>query len=216
MKTAIVLYEGLTVLDAVGAYEVLSLVPEMEVCFVATEKGIKHSDNGFLSLVADYSLAEIPQPDIILVPGSATHTRQAMSDKELLGWLRQAHQTAQWTTSVCSGALILGAAGLLQGKKATTHWLASDALKNFGAEPCAERFVRQDKIITAAGVSAGIDMALYLAGEIAGAETAQAIQLMIEYAPQPPFNSGSLATATPATIELATQRMLQALNAKAA
>lgn len=214
MKTAILLYEGLTVLDAVGAYEVLSLVPEMEVYFVAVEKGAKRSDNGFLSLIADYELSEVPDPDIILVPGSSANTRDAMSDTQILNWLRTAHETSLWTTSVCSGALILGAAGLLQGKKATTHWIAKNYLKNFGAEAVSERFIEQGKIITAAGVSAGIDMALYLASKITDEETARSIQLLIEYDPHPPFDSGSIEKASPDVIKIATARMMKAMSAK--
>lgn len=214
MKTAILLYEGLTALDAIGAYEVLSLVPEMEVCFVAVERGAKRSDNGFLSLIADYELSEVPNPDIILVPGSSANTQDAMSDTQILNWLRTAHETSLWTTSVCSGALILGAAGLLEGKKATTHWIAKDYLKNFGAEAASERFIEQGKIITAAGVSAGIDMALYLTSKITDEETAQSIQLLIEYDPRPPFDSGSIEKASPDVIKIATARMQKAMSAK--
>lgn len=210
MKTAILLYEGLTVLDAVGAYEILSLVPEMEVCFVAVEKGAKRSDNGFLSIVADYELSEISNPEIILIPGSTVQTQTVMSDERILNWLRTAHETSVWTTSVCSGALILAAAGLLKGKKATTHWIAKPFLKNFGAEAVDERFVEQGKIITAAGVSAGIDMALYLVSRIADKETAETIQLLIEYDPQPLFDSGSIAKATPRVAKIAMARMLKA------
>lgn len=210
MKTAILLYEGLTVLDAVGAYEVLGLVPHMEVCFVAAEKGLKRSDNGFLSLNADYELDEIPNPEIILIPGSTAETQTVMRDQRVLDWVRKAHETSVWTTSVCSGALVLGAAGLLAGKRATTHWIAKGFLDKFGATAASERFVEDGKIITAAGVSAGIDMALYLASKIADEETAQTIQLLIEYDPQPPFSCGSIETAPSEIARTATARMLKA------
>ena len=215
MNIAILLYEGLTVLDAIGPYEVLSLLPGAKVQFVAKEIGPKRSDNGFLALVADYQFADVTKPDIIVVPGSSTSTLAPMADKETLDWLRAAHETTQWTTSVCSGALILGAAGLLKGKRATTHWIALKHLSRFGAQATNERVVHEGKIITAAGVSAGIDMALYLAGKIAGEETAQAIQLLIEYDPQPPFDAGSVEKAPAGVRQLAERQLMRAaLNAR--
>jgi putative intracellular protease/amidase len=212
---AILLYEGLTALDAIGPYEVLSLLPDARIQFVAKEIGAKRTDNRFLALTADYSFADAAAPDIVVVPGSSTSTLAPMADRETLDWLRAVHATTQWTTSVCSGALILGAAGLLKGKKATTHWIARKYLEKFGAEAVSERIVQQGKIITAAGVSAGIDMALYLAAQVAGEETAQAIQLMIEYDPQPLFDAGSIEKATPG-VRQAAERQLRhaALNAK--
>lgn len=209
MRIAILLYEGLTALDAVGPYEVLAHVPGARVQFVAKEAGPKRTDNGFLSLTADHSLAEVPRPDIVLVPGSANSTDDPMGDRETLDWLRSAHETTRWTTSVCSGALVLAAAGLLQGKRAATHWGAAPYLAQFGAEYAAQRFVEEGKIITAAGVSAGIDMALHLAARVAGEEAAQAIQLITEYDPQPPFDSGSIAKATPAVVERAKRRIAE-------
>jgi transcriptional regulator GlxA family with amidase domain len=210
VNIAILLYEGLTALDAIGPYEVLCLLPGVKIQFVAGEIGPKRTDNGFLTLVADYDFTSAARPDIIVVPGSSTSTLAVMSDRETLDWLRASHATSQWTTSVCSGALILGAAGLLKGKKATTHWVALKYLSKFGAQATSERIVRQDKIITAAGVSAGIDMALYLAGEIAGRETAEAIQLMIEYDPQPPFDAGSIDKATASVRQSAERRLTRA------
>lgn len=207
MNVAILIYEGLTALDAVGPYEVLTLLPRARVQFVAQERGAVRTDNGALSLVADYSFADVESADVVVVPGSSNSTRRAMEDAATLAWLRAIHETTRWTTSVCSGALVLAAAGLLKGLKATTHWAAADYLKAFGAEYVAERFVREGKIITAAGVSAGIDMALYLAGEMVGAETAQAIQLIIEYDPQPPFDAGSMAKASPEIVAEARRRM---------
>lgn len=210
MNIAILLYEGLTVLDAVGAYEVLSLIPNAKVQFVAKEKGLKRSDNGFLGLMADFDFSEVTHSDVLLVPGSSKNTTSVMKDGETMDWIRALDQHTKWTTSVCSGALILGAAGLLKGKKATTHWAARDLLKTLGAEPSGDRIVEHGKIITAAGVSAGIDMALYLAARIAGDETAKTIQLLIEYDPQPPFDSGALEKASPQIIKSARNILLRA------
>jgi putative intracellular protease/amidase len=209
MNVAILLYEGLTALDAIGPYEVLILLPEARVQFVAKQAGAVRTDSGALALVADYSFADVASADVVVVPGSSNSTRAAMEDQATLEWLRAIHETTQWTTSVCSGALILAAAGLLKGLKATTHWVALENLRAFGAEPVQERVVRQGKIVTAAGVSAGIDMALYLAGEIAGAEVAQTIQLIIEYDPQPPFDAGSTAKAPTVVVEAARREMMR-------
>jgi putative intracellular protease/amidase len=207
MNVAILLYEGLTALDAVGPYEVLTLLHDAEVRFVAKRAGALRTDSGALALVADYSFEDVVSADVVVVPGSSNSTRAAMEDGATLEWLRAIHETTRWTTSVCSGALILAAAGLLKGLKATTHWVALEHLRAFGAEPVRERVVRQGKIVTAAGVSAGIDMALYLAGEIAGAEAAQTIQLIMEYDPQPPFDAGSTAKAPAAVVDAARREM---------
>jgi len=209
MQIAILLYEGLTALDAVGPYEVLALLPGARVQFVAREPGPKRADSGFLSLVADYALADVPRPDIVLVPGSSSSTGDAMRDHATLDWLRAAHETTRWTTSVCSGALVLASAGLLAGKRAATHWAAAQYLAQFGAEYAAERFVEEGRVITAAGVSAGIDMALHLAARVAGEEEAQVIQLLTEYDPQPPFDAGSMRKATPEVVEHAKRRMAE-------
>ena len=190
MQLAIVIFDNITVLDAVGPYEVLSRVPDLEVRFVSTEPGLKRSDNGALGLMADYSLDDVPAPDIVLVPGG--HGEVALrNDERVLEWLRRAHETTQYTTSVCTGALVLAAAGILRGLPATTHWTAMDELGRLGAVPVDERVVESGKIVTAAGVSSGIDMALVLAARLAGDEVACAIQLSIEYDPQPPFDAGS-------------------------
>lgn len=190
-QIAIVLYPGLTVLDAIGPYEVLRNLPDSELRFVSNEVGPIVSDSGVLVLGATHTFAETPAPDLVLVPGSASATATAMADKELVEWLRAVHRTTQWTTSVCSGALVLAAADILRGHPATTHWAAQPALAAFGAKSRPhERIVRSGKIVTAAGVSAGIDLGLWLAGEIAGEERAQLIQLAIEYDPHPPFDTG--------------------------
>ena len=201
MQVAILLYDGVTALDAIGPYEVLqSPMLGMDVRFVAREKGLKRTDFGRLSLPADYTLDETPRPDILLVPGTA-FPRGLISDQQVLEWIVSVHRTTKWTTSVCTGALGLGPAGLLRGLKATTHWLALDVLKQFGAIPTKERVVRQGKIFTAAGVSSGIDMALTLVGEEFGAATAQSVQLSIEYDPQPPFDAGSPDKAPPPIVK---------------
>jgi transcriptional regulator GlxA family with amidase domain len=194
MNTAILLYDGFTALDAIGPYEVLSRLPGARVTFVAAEAGPVRTDNGRLTVSAERSLAEVPAPEIVLVPGGPGEVA-ARAGGPALDWLRAAHETSTWTTSVCTGSLILAAAGLLEGKRATGHWLAMEKLRELGAEASAERFVFDGKIVTAAGVSAGIDMALALAARIAGDEVAQAIQLGIEYDPQPPFDAGSPRTA---------------------
>jgi transcriptional regulator GlxA family with amidase domain len=216
MQIAILLFERITALDAVGPYEVLSRLPGAEVCFVAAEPGPKTTETGMLSLVADHSLSELSRPEIVLIPGGFG-TRPLLGDEQILGWIRTAHETSRWTTSVCTGSLLLGAAGVLRGLRATSHWLVLDRLAEYGAEPTAERVVEQGKVITAAGVSSGIDMALRLAQQIAGDDVAQAIQLGIEYDPQPPFDAGSPERAPEHVVELvrASQRAeAEALDAR--
>jgi transcriptional regulator GlxA family with amidase domain len=198
-QIAIVLYPGVTALDAVGPYELLKLIAGVDLRFVAHEPGPVVCDSGVLALGATHSFAETPRPDLVLVPGSEANTMQAMADGRLLSWLKQAHETTLYTTSVCSGALVLAAAGLLQGQEATTHWAAQSVLKSFGSDPQRqERIVRVGKIWTSAGVSAGIDMGLVLLAEIEGEERAEIAQLVIEYDPQPPFASGHPSKAEPA------------------
>ena len=190
MEIAIVLYDRFTALDAIGPYEVLSRIPGARVSFVAEQPGPVCTDNGMLTIIAECSLAERAHPDLLLVPGGPGEVA-ARAGAGTLQWLRDAHETSTWTTSVCTGSLVLAAAGLLDGVRATSHWLALDELRRLGARPVSDRVVLEGKIVTAAGVSAGIDMALALAARIAGESVAQAIQLGIEYDPQPPFDSGS-------------------------
>jgi transcriptional regulator GlxA family with amidase domain len=194
MDIAILLFDRLTALDAVGPYEVLSRIPDATVTFVATEPGPKRTDTGFLSLTADAALDDLPHPEILLVPGGPGQA-EAEKDEAVLDWLRTAHGTTTWTTSVCTGSLVLGAAGLLEGKRATTYWLALEELARHGALPTSERVVVDGKVVTAAGVSSGIDMALTLAAQVGGDDLAQMLQLGIEYDPQPPFDAGSEAKA---------------------
>jgi putative intracellular protease/amidase len=201
MLITIPLYDRFTALDAVGPYEVLSRLPGAEVVFVAEEAGPVRTDTRALTLVAERALADVDACDVVVVPGGPG-TREMLQPQPLHDWLRAIDATTQWTTSVCTGALLLGAAGLLDGLEATTHWSALDTLASLGARPTERRVVQQGKVVTAAGVSAGIDMALWLAAQIAGDEVAKAIQLGIEYDPQPPFDSGSVAKASPETKEL--------------
>jgi putative intracellular protease/amidase len=201
MLITIPLYDRFTALDAVGPYEVLSRLPGAEVTFVAEEAGPVRTDTRALTLVAERALADVDACDVVVVPGGPG-TREMLEPQPLHDWLRAIDATTQWTTSVCTGALLLGAAGLLDGLEATTHWSAFDTLATLGARPTERRVVPQGKVVTAAGVSAGIDMALWLAAQIAGDEVAKAIQLGIEYDPQPPFDSGSVAKASPETKEL--------------
>ncbi|MEU6582954.1 DJ-1/PfpI family protein [Nocardia sp. NPDC046763] len=190
-QIAIVLYPGMTVLDAIGPYEVLRMIPDSELRFVSNEVGPIVSDSGVLALGATHTFAETPAPDLVLVGGSEAATTEAMANRELIEWLRAVHPNTQWTTSVCSGALILAAADILRGHPATTHWAAQPALAAFGAESRPhDRIVHSGKIVTAAGVSAGIDLGLWLVGRIAGEQVAQITQLYIEYDPHPPFDTG--------------------------
>lgn len=200
LQAAILLFENFTALDAVGPYEVLSRMPDTDVVFVGEDTGQFRNDTGSLGLTADASLPEVPHPDLIVVPGGPGQNAH-MSNGAVHQWLRQADTTSIWTASVCTGSLILAAAGLLTGRRATTHWLALDTLSKYDVQPTTERVVYDGKYVTAAGVSAGIDMGLALAGTIAGAQTAQAIQLGIEYDPQPPFTAGSPLTAPPAIVD---------------
>jgi putative intracellular protease/amidase len=201
MKIAIPLYDRFTALDAVGPYEVLQRIPGAEITWLAAEPGLVGTDTGRLHLQADAAFEELPDPDIVVVPGG-TGTDAVLDDERLVGWIRRAHETSQWTTSVCTGSLLLGAAGVLDGLDATCHWLDIQDLERYGARPTGRRVVEQGKVITAAGVSSGIDMGLVLAARIGGPELAQAIQLGIEYDPQPPFDTGSVEKAPPEIVEL--------------
>lgn len=201
MEIALLLYDGLAPLDAVGPYEVMRNVPGWTVRTVAKRQGEVRDERGTLGLVADHALGEVTAPDLVLVPGGAGN-RPLLGDAELLEWLQEVDRATRWTTSVCTGSLLLGAAGLLQGRRATTNWLVLDALREYGAEPVGGRFVEDGKLVTAAGVTAGIDMALHLVARELGPEVAQAVQLGIEYDPDPPFDSGSPEKAAPEIVEL--------------
>ncbi len=207
MQIAIMLYDRFTALDCIGPYDVLCRMPGVEVVFCAKERGEVRTDSRMLGVTADLAMSEIPAPDVLLIPGGFG-TRPLMHDEYTLNWIRSVHETSQWTTSVCTGSLLLGAAGLLDGLTATTHWAESELLETTGAIYTEQRVVEHGKIVMGAGVSAGIDMALTLVARIQGDDVAKAIQLGIEYDPQPPFDCGSPSKAGPDFVAL-----LRAINA---
>jgi putative intracellular protease/amidase len=196
MRIALFVYDRFTMLDAIGPAEVLTLLPDVELMLVAKQPGTVWPDNRAIPVVAPYGITQVPAADILLIPGG-TGTDALLADTELLDWVRQLHAGTRYTLSVCTGSLLLGAAGLLQGQPACTHWAARPSLEAFGATPQSTRWAEAGRIFTAAGVSAGIDLALHVAALIAGEETAQAIQLAIEYDPQPPFDTGAIEKAPP-------------------
>jgi transcriptional regulator GlxA family with amidase domain len=202
MQIAIGLYPEFTALDAIGPYQVLSNVPDVEVVICAEQKGLLPDDNGLLVFDIAHTFDDVPAPDVLLVPGGIITRRIARDRGPIVDWIRNAHEHTTLTTSVCTGSLLLGAAGLLEGKVATTHWCAYDALAAYGATPTEQRVVRDGKIFTAAGVSSGIDLALTLVGELWSPEVAQAIQLSIEYDPQPPYDAGAPSKAPAPIYEL--------------
>ena len=210
MQYAIALYPGFTALDAIGPYQVLTQVPGTETVLVAEQRGRLSDDAGLLHLEIEHTFDEVPRPDVLLVPGGLVTRRYAVAGGPIVEWVRAAHETTEYTTSVCTGALVLGAAGLLADQPATTHWYAYDHLRRFGAEPTEERVVFAGKVVTAAGVSAGIDLALTLVGRQHGDLVAQAIQLGIEYDPQPPYDAGAPSKAPDDIRELVTGIMRDA------
>ena len=204
MQIAFLLYDRFTALDVAGPHDVLNSVPGNEPIFVAEQPGPVRNESDTLSLVADASLDEVRSPDIVVVPGGFGN-RTLLDHQPLHEWIRDVHETSTWTTSVCTGSLLLAAAGLLDGVPAATHWLARDLLAELGAKPVPDRVVEQGKIITAAGVSSGIDMALRLVQRINGDEVAQAVQLGIEYDPEPPLDAGSPEKAPEPIVDLVRQ-----------
>jgi putative intracellular protease/amidase len=206
MDIAIPLFDRFTALDGVGPYEVLSRLPGAHVHFLGADgPGPKRTETGMLTLLAERPLEDLPRPEVVVFPGGPG-TRALMADEGVLEWVRGAHEASRYTTSVCTGALVLGAAGVLEGLEATTYWLERDTLARLGARSVERRVVEQGKVITAAGVSSGIDMALVLAAHLSSPEVAQAIQLGIEYDPQPPYDSGSTSKAPPAIVDLVRSR----------
>ena len=199
---AIPLFPQFTALDGIGPYEVLQRIPGFVVTFVGAERGVVRSDNGFLGIEVDATYDEVPQPDVVVFPGGIG-TRALLTDEEVLAWVRRAHETSTFTTSVCTGSLVLAAAGLLEGLTATTHWSARDILPRYGAIVSEDRVVEHvdRRIITAAGVSSGIDMALRLVELLVDRTAAEASQLMIEYDPQPPFDAGAPGKASEDVLE---------------
>ena len=203
MQVACLLYDRFTALDITGPHDVLNSLPGTDSVFVAENAGAVRNDSGTMAIVADRSLDDVVTPDIVVVPGGFG-SRVLLEHEPLLSWLRKVHKTSTWTTSVCTGSLLLAAAGLLDNAPATTHWLARDTLASLGARPVPDRVVQHGKILTAAGVSSGIDMALRLVQLMYGDEAAQAVQLGIEYDPEPPFDAGSPEKAAPAIVETVT------------
>jgi putative intracellular protease/amidase len=202
MDIVIPIFPNFTALDAIGPYEVLRFLPGARITFAAAEPGLVHADNPALAFNATTALSEIDSADILVVPGGGG-TRVAMKDEAMLEWVRRIHETTRYTTSVCTGSLVLAGAGLLDGLEATTHWARVALLENLGAKYTEQRVVQRGKIVTAAGISSGIDMALALVAQIAGDDRAKATQLMIEYDPQPPFDAGSPGKAGPEIVALA-------------
>jgi len=206
MKIAYVLYEPFTALDLIGPYEVISAWPEAEIHFVATSAGPIHTDHG-LAMIPTDTPQTLPDPDVIVIPGSSKPL-EPLKDEALLDWVRSVSQTAQWCASACTGAAVYGAAGVLEGKRATTHWAFRENLRAMGVDVVPDRVVFDGKFVTGAGVSAGIDMALALTAQVHGEELAKTIQLMIEYDPQPPFDSGSPDKASASTLRLGMRMLL--------
>ncbi len=207
MQIAIALFEGFTALDAIGPYQVFTNLPGAEVVLCAERTGELADDNGLLRLDVQHTFDDVASPDVLLVPGGLITRALARDRAPVVDWVAAAHERTTWTTSVCTGALVLAAAGVLDGRPATTHWIAYDELASYGAHPTEQRVVVDGKVVTAAGVSAGIDMALTLVGMIAGEEMAQAIQLGIEYDPQPPYDAGAPSKAPPEILQLVTDVM---------
>jgi transcriptional regulator GlxA family with amidase domain len=206
MRIAYVVYPDFTALDLVGPYEVISRWPDAEVHFVARSLEPVRADRG-LTVIPTDTPETIPQPDLIVVPGSQNPV-PVLSDEVLVGWLRTTAPGCQWTASVCTGAGLYAAAGLLEGKQTTTHWGFRDNLRAMGVDVVGDRVVWQDTHISGAGVSAGIDMALALTERVHGRELAESLQLVIEYDPQPPFDSGSPSKADASTLRLAFRLLL--------
>ncbi|NUP06248.1 MAG: SnoaL-like domain-containing protein [Polyangiaceae bacterium] len=205
MQIAIVLFDGFTALDAIGPYEVLKRLPSTTLHFVAERRKIIHTSDGLVAMAVTETLADVPRPDVVVMPGGPA-TRELMSNEALIEWVRRAHESSAWTTSVCTGSLILAKAGVLSGLEATGHWMWLEPLREAGANPSSKRVIVQGKVITSAGVSSGIDMALALAARISGEDVAKAIQLAIEYDPEPPFDCGSPEKAGTEIVELCRRR----------
>lgn len=210
MQIAIGLFPGFTALDWVGPYEVFQTTPGVDVVLCAAETGRVGDEPDLVRVDVDHTFADVPRPDVLLVPGGFGTRRVATPDSPIVRWVQEAHPHTRYTTSVCTGALVLGAAGLLDGLEATTHWNFYDHLRGYGATPVEQRVVFQDRIVTGAGVSAGIDLALTLLGEMFGPEMAQAVQLGVEYDPQPPFDAGAPSKAPAELRELVSAAMKEA------
>ena len=203
MLILIYLYDGVTALDAIGPYESLSRLPGVEIRFVGRRAGPVRTGDGFLGLIADTGINDEIKADMLIVPGGKrSGVQREMGEERVLGWMAFLDDQTTRTCSVCTGSLILGAAGLLEGRRASTHWGAREYLGHFNATYSAERVTQDGKYLTSAGVSAGIDLGLTLCAEIAGREMAEAVQLSMEYDPAPPFNAGNFKDATPERLAL--------------
>lgn len=207
MEIVIYIYNGMTMLDAIGPYEVLRNVKGANIKFVSKERGDVEADSRFVHLNSKFEIEEVSKADILLIPGSTIAFVREMKDKKVLDWIKQIDATTKRTLTVCTGSIILAATGLLANKKATSHWKPINLLREFGVEPVRERIVDEGKYISAAGVSAGIDMAIYLVNQLEGEKAAKAAQLVIEYDPKPIFNSGNYTTAEKEVIDLAEKIM---------
>jgi len=207
LNIAIYIYKGITALDAIGPYEVFSRLPDAHVYFTGEKRKSYETDTGFISLTAEYSMSDVDSAEILVIPGSTISFIKEMKKSKVLNWVKQIHETSRYTTSVCTGSLILAAADLLNGKKATSHWAASHMLKEYGAELSSDRYVHDGKIITSQGVSAGIDMALYIVKDILGEDKAKAYQLILEYFPDPPLSLLGADMADDETLKLAKEML---------
>jgi transcriptional regulator GlxA family with amidase domain len=203
MKIVIYIYDGITMLDAIGPYEVLRNIRGSQIYFVAENRGEIKADSGFVNINVKYDIKDIEDADVLLIPGSTISFIREVKKKNVLDWIQKMDKTTLYTTSVCTGSLILAATGLLDGIEATSHWKSINLLKDFGVTPKRERIVGNGKYITAAGVSAGIDMALYLSNEIVGETETKAIQLVIEYDPNPIYDCGNISKASNEVIKMA-------------
>lgn len=201
MQIAIALFPEVSILDAIGPYGVFTGVPDAEVVVCAARTGPLADAGGRLTIDVHHSLDDVPTPDVLLVPGGNVCRQMARDGDPIVDWIRSAHEHTTYTTAVCTGTLLLGAAGLLRGRRATTHWVAYDELRRYGAEPTEQRVVFQDRVVTGAGVSAGIDLALEVVAKLRGPEVAQSTQLLIEYDPQPPYDTGSPSKAPQAVMD---------------
>ncbi|MBM7095214.1 DJ-1/PfpI family protein [Bacillus sp. H-16] len=207
MKIIIYVYNGMTMLDAIGPYEILRHMNDTDVLFVAEKPGNIKADSGFIDVNVKHSIDDIKSADILLLPGSTIGFLNEIKKKNLIEWIKEVDKSTKWTTSVCTGSILLASTGLLSGLKATSHWKPINLLSDFGAIPTRERIVEQGKYITAAGVSAGIDMALYLSNKIVGEVETKAIQLTIEYDPQPLFQSGNYSNADENILKTAEKKL---------
>ena len=207
MQIAIGLYNGFTLLDWAGPYQVFTSVPGAEVILVASTAEPVVDDHDLVRVPPTHTFDEVSSPDVVMIPGGLRTRHVAATGHPIIDWVRDVHDRTTWTTSVCTGALVLGAAGLLEGVPATTHWRSKDDLAGYGAPPTEQRVVKHGRVVTGAGVSAGIDVALTMVAEIWGAEVAQAVQLGIEYDPQPPFDAGAPSKAAPEIRELVSAAM---------